>query len=60
MTVSGLSGDTTYYFAMKTSDEVPNVSAISNVPSAKTSDTVAPAAVSNLAAGSQFTLYGGN
>jgi hypothetical protein len=52
MTVSGLSGDTTHYFAMKTSDEVPNVSAISNVPSAKTSDTVTPAAVSNLATGS--------
>ena len=31
MTVSGLSGDTTYYFAMKTADEVPNWSALSNV-----------------------------
>ena len=35
-TVTGLSGSTTYYFAIKTSDEVPNVSAISNVPSATT------------------------
>jgi phosphodiesterase/alkaline phosphatase D-like protein len=52
MTVSGLSSNTTYYFAIKTSDEVPNTSAISNVPSASTSalpDTTAPAAVNNLA-----------
>ena len=33
-TVTGLSPSTTYYFAIKTSDEVPNESAISNVPSA--------------------------
>ena len=52
MTVTGLSGDTTYYFAIKTADEVPNWSALSNVPSGKTSDTVAPAAVSNLATSS--------
>lgn len=31
--VSGLSPSTTYYFAMKTSDEVPNESALSNVTS---------------------------
>ena len=37
MTVTGLSSDTTYYFAIKTSDEVPNESAISNVPSLSTS-----------------------
>ena len=36
-TVTGLSASTTYYFAIKTSDEVPNESAISNVPSAATS-----------------------
>ncbi|PIT92873.1 MAG: hypothetical protein COU08_00115 [Candidatus Harrisonbacteria bacterium CG10_big_fil_rev_8_21_14_0_10_42_17] len=30
--VSGLSAETTYYFALKTSDEVPNISDISNVP----------------------------
>ena len=35
-TVTGLSASTTYYFAIKTSDEVPNVSAISNVPSGTT------------------------
>ncbi|EKD46876.1 MAG: hypothetical protein ACD_67C00030G0001 [uncultured bacterium] len=36
MTIAGLSLGTTYYFAMKTSDEVPNVSAISNVASGTT------------------------
>lgn len=36
MTVSGLSANTTYHFAIKTSDEVPNESAISNVPSLAT------------------------
>ncbi|WP_135556907.1 alpha/beta fold hydrolase [Paenibacillus cymbidii] len=54
-TVSGLAANSTYYFAMKTSDEVPNVSALSNVASAATTatpDTTAPAAVANLAAGS--------
>lgn len=52
MTVTGLSAATTYYFALKTSDEVPNTSALSNVPSGTTtsvSDTTAPSAVTNLA-----------
>lgn len=50
--VAGLVQNTTYYFAMKTADEVPNVSAISNTTSAATlPDLVAPSAVSNLAAG---------
>jgi len=52
MTVTGLSGGTTYHFAMKTRDEVPNWSTISNSPSATTaasSDTTPPAAVTNLA-----------
>jgi hypothetical protein len=34
--VTGLSPDTTYYFAMKTADEIPNWSDLSNVPSRKT------------------------
>jgi hypothetical protein len=55
MTVSGLNSDTTYYFAMKTSDEVPNTSALSNVPSGTTLDVTSPAAVSNLAAGTPTT-----
>ncbi len=35
-TVTGLSVGITYFFAIKTSDEVPNESALSNVPSAAT------------------------
>ena len=54
-TVTGLSASTTYYFAIKTSDEVPNESALSNVPSAATSDGTAPAAVADLATGTVTT-----
>lgn len=36
MTVSGLASATTYYFAMKTADEVPNTSGLSNVASLAT------------------------
>jgi len=35
-TVTGISGITTYHFALKTADEVPNWSGISNVPIATT------------------------
>jgi len=45
MVVSGLNASTLYYFALKTSDEVPNISIISNVPSLSTSavpDLTAP------------------
>ncbi len=52
-TVTGLSPNTTYYFALKTADEVPNWSGLSNVPSATTpsdGDVTPPAAVTNLAA----------
>ncbi|MDD5251524.1 MAG: hypothetical protein PHT12_02725, partial [Patescibacteria group bacterium] len=51
MTAIGLAANTTYYFAMKTRDEVPNISAVSNLPSLSTlatADITAPAAVSNL------------
>lgn len=51
-TVTGLNPGATYYFAMKVGDEVPNWSALSNVPTGTTlpgADTVAPAAVTNLA-----------
>ena len=53
MVVSGLSPSTTYYFAIKTSDEASNTSAISNSPSGQTlaPDTTAPGAVSDLATG---------
>ena len=48
--VRGLSRQVTYYFAMRTADEAGNRSAISNVPSATTNDTMAPAAIRTLAA----------
>jgi phosphodiesterase/alkaline phosphatase D-like protein len=60
-TVSGLAAATTYYFALKTADEVPNWSAVSNVLSKRTlappppSDTAPPAAVTTLAAGTATT-----
>jgi len=48
-TISGLIPNTTYYFALKASDEVPNWSALSNVASVTTLDTEAPAAIVDLA-----------
>ena len=55
-TVTGLSPDTTYYFAMKTADEVPNWSDLSNVATGTTSsEAVPPATVTDLAI---FTLTG--
>lgn len=53
-TASGLTPNTTYYFAIKTADEVPNWSAISNVPSGATiQETIAPATISNLGTGNE-------
>ncbi len=50
--VTGLTPDTTYYFALKVYDEADNASDLSNVASARTQalDTIPPAAVSDLAA----------
>jgi phosphodiesterase/alkaline phosphatase D-like protein len=48
-TVTGLTPSTNYYFAIKTADEVPNWSGISNVVSISTLDNVPPAAIKNLA-----------
>ena len=50
-TINGLTPNTTYYFALKTADEVPNWSGLSNVASGATvrPDTTPPAAVTNLA-----------
>ena len=50
-TVTGLSSGTTYYFAIKTADEVPNWSGLSTTSTTTVSDTTAPAAVGDLAAG---------
>ncbi len=50
-TVTGLSPSTTYYFAMKTADEVPNWSGLSNVVSKTTAsapDVIRPAAIANV------------
>lgn len=52
--VAGLQPSTTYWFAIKVGDEVPNWSGLSNVVSKTTTaapDVVAPAAVHNLAVG---------
>ncbi len=50
-TVRNLTRQTTYYFAIKAIDDAGNVSAISNVPSATTPDTMPPAAITNLTLG---------
>ncbi|MBU0985504.1 MAG: fibronectin type III domain-containing protein, partial [candidate division Zixibacteria bacterium] len=51
-TVTGLNSGTLYYFALKTADEVPNWSGVSNVVSVSTSEeTTPPAIVSNLGNG---------
>lgn len=49
-TVRGLSRQVTYYFAIRSADDAGNPSALSNVPSATTLDTMAPASVRDLAA----------
>jgi hypothetical protein len=46
--LGSLQEDIAYYFALKTADEVPNWSGLSNVPSAKTLDQAPPAAVTDL------------
>jgi chitodextrinase len=46
--VRGLSRQVTYYFALRTVDEAGNVSALSNVPTATTTDTTAPGKVNDL------------
>lgn len=48
--VTGLLPNTTYFFALKTADEVPNWSPISNIFKYKTPDTIAPAKVTDLRA----------
>ncbi len=42
ITVGGLTAGTTYYFAIKTQDEVPNTSALSNVVSAQAKPNIVP------------------
>jgi len=47
-TITGLNPSRTYYVAIRASDEMPNVSALSNVPSGTTLDTIPPAPVHDL------------
>lgn len=49
-TITGLTPDTEYWFALKSDDGFPqrNISAISNTPSGSTDDNIAPAAVADL------------
>jgi len=49
-TVRNLGRQVTYYFAMKVTDDAANTSALSNVPSATTTDTMPPGRITNLAA----------
>jgi phosphodiesterase/alkaline phosphatase D-like protein len=51
VTVTGLTRQTTYYFAAKILDDAGNPSALSNVPSVTTPDLTAPSAVRDLAVG---------
>jgi len=52
ITVSGLTAKTTYYFAIKTSDEVPNTSNLSNfaIATPGSDDTTAPGSINDLTA----------
>ncbi|HUV30422.1 MAG TPA: fibronectin type III domain-containing protein [Acidobacteriota bacterium] len=53
-TISSLNPSATYYFAIRTADEVPNWSGLSNVAQGTTSvETAAPAAIANLGAGNE-------
>src|SRR5262249_56911434 len=56
-TVKGLARQRQYYFAIATTDDVGNTSALSNVPSATTTDTLGPAAIRDLTA--PFVWLGG-
>jgi chitodextrinase len=49
--VSGLARQVTYHFALRTLDEAGNPSALSNVASVTTTDTMPPGAIENLEAG---------
>ena len=55
-TVTGLTRQTTYYFAMKVTDDAGSPSALSNVPSATTPDNTPPAAIRDLVVG--FVWFG--
>ncbi|MCD6423858.1 MAG: DUF2341 domain-containing protein [Elusimicrobia bacterium] len=47
-TITGLERDTAYWFAVKTQDDVPNTSEISNIASAIAKDGLAPSKINDL------------
>jgi hypothetical protein len=47
-TVAGLTPSRTYYVAIRATDDAGNLSGLSNVPTATTADTIAPAPVRDL------------
>ena len=55
-TVGGLTGSRTYYVAVRTTDEVGNLSAISNVVNGTTLDNVPPAPVRDLSYGEPMPI----
>jgi hypothetical protein len=57
-TVSALTRQTTYYFAVRVADDAGNLSALSNVPSATTPDQTRPAPITDLVVG--FVWVGGS
>jgi chitodextrinase len=57
-TVTGLTRQTRYYFAVRVADDAGSLSALSNVPSATTLDLTRPATVTDLAVG--FVWLGGS
>jgi len=59
LVIRDLTRQTTYYFAAKATDDAGNVSALSNVPSVTTPDTMAPAAIRDLAIGWLFMGWHG-
>src|SRR3989339_1099794 len=58
-TVTGLTNNTTYYFGIKTRDEIPNWSALSNIVQGKTSaltdDMIPPAQITTLTTNNSTT-----
>lgn len=55
MTVTGLSPNTTYYFAIQTSDEIPNTSTISNVASGTTQSASTPPNQANASSSESYS-----
>ena len=56
-TIRNLSRQVGYWFAIKATDDASNVSAISNVPTVTTPDTVPPAAITSLTLGLYWINY---